>query len=152
MPPISWRKIHKKWSNFWLKMNFRQQNSYHRAWSQLYPMGLFWRNVSWVIKLLSSLELYKRTKREQVRFPGGSKVKNSPALQETQETRGWSLGWEDPLEEGTGTHSTILITKIPWTKEAGRLWALEWQGAGHDWSNWAHTGKRTQGQHVNGFK
>ena len=27
------------------------------------------------------------------------------------------LGWEDPLEKGTGTHSSILAWRIPWTKE-----------------------------------
>ena len=32
----------------------------------------------------------------------------------------WSLGWEDPLEEGTATHSSILAWKIPWTEEPGR--------------------------------
>ena len=39
-------------------------------------------------------------------------VKNPPAKQET-----WvrSLGWEDPLEEGTATHSSILAWRIPWT-------------------------------------
>jgi len=31
-----------------------------------------------------------------------------------QETRVWSLGWEDPLEEGTATHSGILAWRIPW--------------------------------------
>ena len=38
-------------------------------------------------------------------------VKNSPAMQET-----WvqSLGWEDPLEKGKATHSSILAWKIPW--------------------------------------
>ena len=35
-------------------------------------------------------------------FPGGSEVKNLPAI---QETRVWSLGGEDPLEEGMATHS-----------------------------------------------
>ena len=37
-------------------------------------------------------------------------VKNLPAMKET-----WvqSLGWEDPLEEGTATHSSILIWRIP---------------------------------------
>ena len=35
-------------------------------------------------------------------FPGGSAVKNLPAI---QETRVWSLGGEDPLEEGMATHS-----------------------------------------------
>ena len=38
-------------------------------------------------------------------------VKNHPAMQET-----WvqSLGWEDPLEMGTATHSSILAWRIPW--------------------------------------
>ena len=40
-------------------------------------------------------------------FPGGSAVKNPPAVQKTQETVLW-LGWEDPLEEGMATHSSIL--------------------------------------------
>ena len=30
-----------------------------------------------------------------------------------------SLGWEDPLEEGTATHSSILAWRIPWTEEPG---------------------------------
>ena len=33
----------------------------------------------------------------------------------------WSLGWEDPLEEGMATHSSILTWKIPWTEEPGEL-------------------------------
>ena len=39
-------------------------------------------------------------------------VKNPPALQET-----WvrSLGWEEPLEKGKATHSSILAWRIPWT-------------------------------------
>ena len=39
-------------------------------------------------------------------------VKYPPAMQET-----WaqSLGWEDPLEKGTATHSSILAWRIPWT-------------------------------------
>ena len=39
-------------------------------------------------------------------------VKNPPAIQET-----WalSLGWEDPLEKGKATHSSILAWRIPWT-------------------------------------
>ena len=31
------------------------------------------------------------------------------------------LGWEDSLEEGTATHSTVLAWRIPWTEEPGRL-------------------------------
>ena len=45
-------------------------------------------------------------------------VRNLPAVQET-----WvrSLGWEDPLERGTATHSSILAWIFPWTEEPGRL-------------------------------
>ena len=43
--------------------------------------------------------------------------KNQPAVQKTQETRVQSLGWEDPLEEGMATHSSILAWRIPWTEE-----------------------------------
>ena len=43
-------------------------------------------------------------------------VKNLPALQETQVS---SQGWEDPLEKGMATHSSILAWRIPWTEEAG---------------------------------
>ena len=35
--------------------------------------------------------------------------------QETQETWVQSLGWEDPLEESMGTHSSILAWELPWT-------------------------------------
>ena len=54
-------------------------------------------------------------------FPGGSVVKIPPAMQELQEMQVWSLGWEDPLEEGMATHSSILAWKIPWTKEPDGL-------------------------------
>ena len=32
-----------------------------------------------------------------------------------------SLGWEDPLEKGMATHSSILTWRIPWTEDPGRL-------------------------------
>ena len=45
-------------------------------------------------------------------------VKNLPAMQET-----WvrSLGWDDPLEKGMATHSSILAWRIPWREESGGL-------------------------------
>ena len=48
-------------------------------------------------------------------------VKNLPAMQET-----WvpSLGWEDALEKGKATHSSVLAWRIPWTEEPGRLHAV----------------------------
>ena len=45
-------------------------------------------------------------------FPGGSTVKNLPAMQEMRETRLQFLGWEDPLEEGMATHASILAGKF----------------------------------------
>ena len=45
-------------------------------------------------------------------------VKNLPAV---LETRVCSLGWEDPLEEGTATYSSILAWRVRWTEEPGRL-------------------------------
>ena len=50
-------------------------------------------------------------------------VKNLPAM---RETRIQSLGWEDPLEEGIATHSSIHAWRIPWTQEPGGLWLMEW--------------------------
>ena len=45
-------------------------------------------------------------------------VTNLPAMQETQAQ---SLGWEDPLEKGMVTQSSILAWRIPWTEEPGGL-------------------------------
>ena len=48
-------------------------------------------------------------------------VKNTLAMQETQETWVQSLNQEDPLEEEMTTHSSILAWRIPWTEEPGGL-------------------------------
>ena len=56
-------------------------------------------------------------------------VKNLPAM---WETRVQSLGWEDPLEKGMATHSSILAWRIPWTKEPGGLQSMGSQRVGHD--------------------
>ena len=44
-----------------------------------------------------------------------------------QETWVQSLGQEDPLEKGMAIHSSILVWKIPWTEEPGRLQSMESQ-------------------------
>jgi len=56
-------------------------------------------------------------------------VKHLPAMQET-----WvqSLSWEDPLEKGMATHSSIPAWKIPWTEEPGGLQSMGSQRIGHD--------------------
>ena len=56
-------------------------------------------------------------------------VKNPPAMRET-----WvrSLGWEDPLEKGKATHSSILAWRIPGMGEPGRLLSMGSHRVGHD--------------------
>jgi len=56
-------------------------------------------------------------------------IKNLPSVWET-----WirSLGWEDPLEEGMATHSSILVWRIPRTEEPDRLQTMGLQRVGHD--------------------
>ena len=49
-------------------------------------------------------------------------VKNLPAMQEIQVQ---SLGWEDPLEKGMATHSSVLDWRIPWTEEPGITYQLD---------------------------
>ena len=56
-------------------------------------------------------------------------VKNLPAVQETQVP---SLGWEDLLEKGVATHSSILAWRIPGTEEAGGLRFIGSQRFGHN--------------------
>ena len=51
-----------------------------------------------------------------------------------QETQIQSLGWEDPLQKGVVTHSSILAWKIPWTEEPGGLQSMGLQRVGHDWA------------------
>ena len=59
-------------------------------------------------------------------------VKNLSAVQET-----WvqSLDWEDPLEKGMATHSSILAWRIPWAEEPGGLQCIGLQRVGHDWAH-----------------
>ena len=73
-----------------------------------------------------------RSARERVRYPLqyswasllAQLVKSPPAMWET-----WvpSLGWEDPLEKGKATHSSILSWRIPWNVQT-----MGSQRVGHD--------------------
>ena len=48
-----------------------------------------------------------------------------------------SLGWEDPLEEVMATYSSILASRIPWTKETRGLQSIGWQRVRYNWSSLA---------------
>ena len=65
-------------------------------------------------------------------FPGGSVVKNLPAIQEPQETQIRSLGQEDPLEGSMETYSSILAWRIPQTEKPGGLESIGSQRVGHN--------------------
>ena len=102
--------------------------------------------VCWSITVLSCistlcvvLQIHRATEKEAVGsiiiiiilyfsewlgFPGGSVVKNPPAMQET-----WvlSLGREDPLEKEVATHSNIPSWEIPWMEEPGGLQSMRLQ-------------------------
>ena len=53
-------------------------------------------------------------------------------LPSAQETGVQLLVWEDPLEKGMATHSSILAWRIPWTEEPGELQSMGSQRVGHD--------------------
>ena len=56
-------------------------------------------------------------------------VKRLPAMWETQVQ---SLGWEDLLEKGMATYSSILAQRIPWTEEPGGLQFIGLHRVGHN--------------------
>ena len=56
-------------------------------------------------------------------------VKHPPAMRETGVQ---CLGWEDPLEKGMATHSSILAWRIAWAEEPGRLQSMGSQRVRHD--------------------
>ena len=62
-------------------------------------------------------------------FPAGSDGKESTC---NSRDLGSILDWEDPLEEGMTTHSSILAWRILWTEEPGSLQSMGSQRVGHD--------------------
>ena len=71
-------------------------------------------------------------------------IKNLPAMQEIWV---WSLGWEDPLEEGMAHRPSILFWRIPWTEEPGGLQSMRSQRVGHDWKT-EHTNAHISGVYM----
>ena len=92
-------------------------------------------NSAWREGLRESQSLLVEASRFLLSFPasfeGGSefeimsgssdRLKNLPAVQEI-----WTrfLGWDDPLEEGLATHSSLLAWRIPWIEDPGWLWSM----------------------------
>ena len=59
-------------------------------------------------------------------------VKNPPANAGDVRDLGSTLDWEDPMEEGMTTHSSILARRISWTEEPGKRQPTGSQRVGHD--------------------
>ena len=83
-----------------------------------------------------------------------SLVKNPPANAGDIRDARWTLHWEDPLEEGMATHSSILAWRTPWTEEPGGLQSIGLQRVGHNWSDTAQHSiaikmRRSRRQHTN---
>ena len=90
-----------------VKCRFRLFSSHNQDSFSLWPLNFICSKREGVPHLGQSQD-YKTT---AMQAPGG--------LQESQVTRVRSLGWDDPLEEGMATHSSILAWRIQWTEEPG---------------------------------
>ena len=66
-------------------------------------------------------------------FPGGASSKERVCQSRRRKTQVQSLGWEDPLEEGLATHSSLVAWRIPWTEEPGRLQSMGSQRVRNNW-------------------
>ena len=98
-------EIYKPQNHFWLSKYFYITHSLW-IWKQSFNIEVKF------LEVINSNSLW-----DTWGFPGGSAVKNLLAVQESQEVQVWSLGQEDPLEEGMSTHSSILAWRLPWTEE-----------------------------------
>ena len=74
-------------------------------------------------------------------FIGGASGKEPAHQCRRYETRVWSFGWEDPLEKGMATHSSVLAWRIP-TNSLGGLQSMGLQRFGHDWATKHSTAQR----------
>ena len=59
------------------------------------------------------------------------RVKNLPTMQEMWV---WFLDWEDPMEKGMATHSSILAWRTPWTEKPGWLQSMGLHRVRYDWA------------------
>ena len=82
-----------------------EAETYYKAFGLLFTTDFYFRK--WEDKKPVSLKLEA--------YLVAQTVKNLPSMWV------WSLGWEDPLEEGMAIHSSILAWRIPWTEEPGGI-------------------------------
>ena len=118
-----------------LLLGSRGQGVWQKDGGQLSPSDKGVNSISasfLLVRPQASYQVYFSIYEIVMGFPGGPVVKNLPVM---QETKVWSLGWEDPLEDGMATHSSLLAWETQWTEEPGRLPSTWLQRVGHDWSS-----------------
>ena len=85
-----------------------------------------------VVRQRNLLKSRKKKKKSQVYkapgFPSGSDSKESAC-------HAGDLDWEDPLEKGMATHSSIVAWRIPWIEEPGGLQSMGSRRVRHDWAS-----------------
>ena len=69
----------------------------------------------------------------------GLVIRNRPANAENVRGRRLIPGWEDPLEKGMASHSSLLAWRIPWTEEPGGPQSIELHRVRYNWSDLACT-------------
>ena len=89
-------------------------------------------NVQHLLFIIASIIIYHS---QDMAFHVAQTGKNLPAMQETGVR---SLSWEDPLEKGMATHSSILAWRIPWTETPGRLQSMGLHRVRHNWATNTH--------------
>ena len=96
--------------------------------NQFPPLGVKYYTLTWYIDAYVYTHITWAS-------PVAQTIKNLPTMQET-----WvkPLGWEDPLEKDTATHSSILVWGIPWTEEPGGLQSAGSERVKHDWATNTH--------------
>ena len=92
--------------------------SKHRRWEEHFSIWRWTHHFS-VLRQIPYINLFKDYYENPPGLPWWPRWWSYPPA--IWETLVWSLGWEDPLEVGMATHSSILAWRIPWTEEPGGL-------------------------------
>ena len=127
-----------KWISFLLHVGFRGGPSYRTLRARIFSTNTtFYLTSSSQNIIIPIYNQYKKKVHEIFYFRGGIKWSNlwwfSSKESGCQCKRPvWSLGQEDPLEEGMATHSSILAWRIPWTEEPDRLESIGSHRVRHD--------------------
>ena len=114
-------KVYLSSKNFMTSCIWLKAEQHIFKWFFLFKLCLLYKEI---IQHLFLISYYRASLVAQM-------VKNLPAMRET-----WvrSLGWEDTLEEGMATHSSLLAWRIPWTQESGGLQSMGSPRVRHSWA------------------